>query len=54
MVAEGRTNVEIAAALHLSRQAVNYHVGRLMRALGAANRTALVARAYQRGLLATG
>lgn len=51
MVAEGRTNVEIAAALHLSRQAVNYHVGRLMRALGASNRTALVARAYQRGLL---
>lgn len=54
MVAEGRTNVEVAAALHLSRQAVNYHVGRLMRAPGAANRTALVARAYQRGLLATG
>jgi DNA-binding NarL/FixJ family response regulator len=51
MVAEGRTNVEIAGALHLSRQAVNYHVGRLMRALGAANRTALVALAYQRGLL---
>lgn len=51
MVAEGRTNVEIAGALHLSRQAVNYHVGRLMRALGASNRTALVARAYQRGLL---
>ena len=51
MVAEGRTNVEIASALHLSRQAVNYHVGRLMRALGASNRTALVARAYQRGLL---
>jgi DNA-binding CsgD family transcriptional regulator len=51
MVAEGHTNVEIAKALHLSRQAVNYHVGRLMRALGASNRTALVARAYQRGLL---
>jgi DNA-binding NarL/FixJ family response regulator len=51
MVAEGRTNVEIAGELHLSRQAVNYHVGRLMRALGAANRTALVALAYRRGLL---
>jgi DNA-binding CsgD family transcriptional regulator len=51
MVAEGRTNVEIAGELHLSRQAVNYHVGRLMRALGAANRTALVALAYKRGLL---
>lgn len=54
MVAEGRTNVEIAAALYLSRQAVNYHVGRLMRSLGAANRTALVSRAYQEGLLLTG
>ena len=54
MVAEGRTNVEIAAELYLSRQAVNYHVGRLMRSLGAANRTALVSRAYQEGLLLTG
>ncbi len=51
LVGEGCTNAQIAAVLHLSRQAVNYHMGRLMRSVGAANRTALVARAYQRGML---
>ncbi len=51
LVAEGRTNVQVAAELGLSRQTVNYHVGRLMRALGAVNRTAVVARAYDLGLL---
>lgn len=51
LVAEGMTNAQVAGELGISPQAVNYHVGRLMRALGAANRTAVVARAYERGLL---
>lgn len=51
LVAEGRTNAQVAGELGISPQAVNYHVGRLMRALGAVNRTAVVARAYERGLL---
>ena len=51
LVAAGRTNVQIAATLHMSRQAVNYHVGRMMRVVGASNRAALVARAYETGLL---
>lgn len=51
LVAKGCTNAQIGEVLHLSRQAVNYHVGRLMRSVGAANRAALVARAYQVGLL---
>lgn len=52
LVADGRTNAEIAAELRLSTQTVNYHVRRLMQLVGAANRTAVVTRAFRRGWLA--
>ncbi|MFY1699967.1 MULTISPECIES: response regulator transcription factor [unclassified Solwaraspora] len=45
-VAAGASTAELAAALHLSPQGVEYHVAALLRRLHAANRPALVARAY--------
>lgn len=51
LVAAGSSTVEIARALHYSRQAVSYHLGRLMTRFGVRNRTALVAFAYEHGLL---
>lgn len=51
LVSEGRTNLEIAAQLHVSKQTVNYHVRAMMRTVGAVNRTALVTRAFEQGLL---
>ncbi|MCX4825773.1 PAS domain-containing protein [Streptomyces sp. NBC_01142] len=52
LLAVGRSNGEIAASLHLSRQTVDYHLSRLRDLLGAATRPALVARAYVLGILA--
>jgi DNA-binding CsgD family transcriptional regulator len=43
LLAEGRTNRDIAAALYLSPRTVEKHVERLMMKSGAANRTALAA-----------
>ncbi len=54
MVARGFSTVETAKALHYSRQAVSYHLGRLMARFDAPNRTALVAAAYEHGLLPRG
>lgn len=54
LLAEGRTNGEIATSLKLSRQTVDYHLSRLRDLLGAATRPALVARAYVLGILAPG
>lgn len=51
MIARGLSTVEIANALHYSRQAVSYHLGRLMTRFKVRNRTALVAFAYEQGLL---
>lgn len=51
LLAEGRSNGEIATSLRLSRQTVDYHLGRLRLLLGAATRPALVARAYVLGIL---
>lgn len=47
-VAEGRTNEEIAEALGLSPLTVKKHLERMSLKLGAANRAALVALAWQR------
>lgn len=47
-VAEGRTNEEIAEALGLSPLTVKKHLERMSVKLGAANRAALVALAWQR------
>ncbi|MER7162621.1 PAS domain-containing protein, partial [Streptomyces lydicus] len=52
LLAAGRSNGEIAASLHLSRQTVDYHLSRLRDLLDAPTRCALVARAYVLGILA--
>jgi DNA-binding CsgD family transcriptional regulator len=44
LVAEGRSNKEVAAALFLSTKTVEFHLGRAFRKLGVRNRTALAAR----------
>lgn len=51
LVAEGRSNAEIATVTHYSRQAVGWRLSRLMRRWRAANRAALVAAAFARGAL---
>ncbi|WHT22319.1 PAS domain-containing protein [Crossiella sp. CA-258035] len=50
-VAAGDTTAAIAAAIGLTPDGVTYHVTRLCQRFGAANRTALVARAYVTGVL---
>lgn len=50
-IAGGASNIQLAARLHLSRQGIDYHVGRLLRQLRAPNRAALVARAHACGML---
>jgi PAS domain S-box-containing protein len=50
-LALGLTNVELGRELHLSRQGLDYHIGRLRRKLAARSRAALVARAYVTGVL---
>ncbi|ATL25086.1 PAS domain S-box protein [Streptomyces formicae] len=52
LLAEGSSNSDIATSLKLSRQTVDYHLGRLRGLLGAPTRPALVARAYVLGILA--
>ncbi|MFJ2774327.1 PAS domain S-box protein [Streptomyces sp. NPDC087300] len=54
LLAEGSSNSDIATSLKLSRQTIDYHLGRLREALGAATRPALVARAYVLGILSPG
>ena len=51
-LAGGKTNREIAAALHLSERTVAHHVSSVLAKLGAATRTAAVGEARRRGLLA--
>ncbi|MFH8370474.1 PAS domain-containing protein [Streptomyces sp. NPDC018031] len=50
-LAAGHGNNEIAASLGLSRQTLDYHLGRLRDLLGAPTRLALVGRAYVLGIL---
>jgi DNA-binding NarL/FixJ family response regulator len=54
LVAEGLTNREIGARLHLSHYTVKDYLTRIMRKLGARSRAETVARAVQQGLLAGG
>ncbi len=54
LVARGRSNEEIAAATHYSRQAVGWRLSRLMLRWRAANRAALTAAAFTRGVLVLG
>ena len=53
-VAAGASTAELATRLYLSRQGVEYHVATMLRTFGAANRSALVARAYVLGVLIQG
>jgi DNA-binding NarL/FixJ family response regulator len=49
-VAQGQSNAEIGAALHMSAATAKTHVGRLLTKLGARDRTHLVIAAYEAGL----
>jgi DNA-binding CsgD family transcriptional regulator len=54
LLAEGLTQKQIGARLHLGRQAVGTHVRRVRWALGASTSAHAVALAYQRGILQAG
>lgn len=51
LVASGRTNAELAAALFLSEQTVKTHVSRILSKLGLRDRTQIVVAAYESGLV---
>lgn len=48
LVAKGRSNAQIAAALHLSENTVKFHLRNLFAKLGVTNRTEAAARYHQR------
>ena len=51
VLAEGRTNEQIAAELYMSPKTASVHVSRIIAKLGVANRTEAVAVARRAGLL---
>ena len=51
LVAQGKTNPEIAATLVLSEHTVHRHVANILAKLGASSRAAAVATATERNLL---
>lgn len=51
LLARGHKNAEIAEKLFITERTVKFHVGSLMRKLGAENRTEAVSLAAQRGLI---
>jgi DNA-binding NarL/FixJ family response regulator len=51
LLGRGLQNKEIAARLGIRERTAKFHIASLMRKLGASNRTEVVARASQRGLL---
>jgi len=51
LIAQGRANKEIAAAIGVSERTVKFHVSGILGRLGAANRTEAVSRAAQLGLI---
>lgn len=53
-VAAGMPSAQLARTLFLSKQGVDYHVGLLVRKLGAPNRTGMVSMAYTAGVLLAG
>ncbi|WP_410641049.1 LuxR C-terminal-related transcriptional regulator [Amycolatopsis sp. lyj-346] len=50
-LAAGEPAIHLAMRLYLSRQAVDYRIGAMLRKLGAPNRAALVSMAYAAGVL---
>ncbi|MGW4249668.1 response regulator transcription factor, partial [Nocardia sp. NPDC004722] len=51
LVAEGATNAEVGARLHLSLGTVKTHIASIQRRLDARNRVEIAARAWQSGLM---
>jgi len=51
LLAQGKSNKAIGAALYITERTAKFHVGALMRKLGAANRTEAVTLAAQQGLV---
>jgi DNA-binding NarL/FixJ family response regulator len=51
LLAQGRTNKQIAEELIVAEVTARYHVGSLLNKLGADNRTQVVALALERGLV---
>ena len=51
LVADGRSNRQIGAALYISDKTASVHVSNLMAKLGATSRTEAAAVAYRSGLL---
>jgi DNA-binding NarL/FixJ family response regulator len=51
LLAQGKTNKEIAAALSITQRTAKYHVSSILRKLGAGNRTEALASAAKLGLI---
>ena len=51
-IKDGKSNADISEIMSLSPKTVEYHVGNILRKLGAANRTTAVVIALQRQILA--
>ena len=51
LIALGFTNVQVGEKLHISKYTVAQHIAKMLRRLGAANRTDLVNRAHVEGIL---
>ena len=54
LIARGRSNAELAHALHLSEATVKTHVGQIMRKLGLRDRVQIVITAYESGVVRPG
>jgi DNA-binding CsgD family transcriptional regulator len=50
-VAAGKSTINLAAKLHMSRQGIEYHITAMLRRFNVSNRTALTSKAYMMGLL---